>query len=53
MQSNIFTVVAIGTTGRSTEWTEGVPEGGTAVPGTNGECNPPLCITMVNEPAMP
>ena len=45
------TNLAIGTTGRSTEWTEGVPEGGVPGTGTNGECKPPLCITIVGEPA--
>ena len=42
----MFSNIAIGTTGRSTEWTEGVPEGGT---GTDGECKPPLCITIAGE----
>jgi hypothetical protein len=40
-------LLPIGTTGRSTEWSEGVPEGGG---NTNGECKPPQCITIVGEP---
>lgn len=35
-------LVPIGTPGRSTEWTEGVPGGG--MPSDPGDCKPPLCI---------
>lgn len=37
-------LIPIGTAGRSTEWSEGIPEGGMAPPTNPGECKPPLCI---------
>ena len=37
-------LIAIGTPGRSTDWSEGTPETGTGAPPINGECKPPLCV---------
>ena len=36
-------LIAIGTPGRSTDWSEGTSETGTAVP-PSGECKPPICV---------
>ena len=43
---NISIFLAIGTAGRSTEWSEGQPSGGAAIPDPNGECKPPLCVMI-------
>ena len=41
---NYFSVV-IGTTGTSTDWSEGTPEGTLVPPGAGGQgCKPPVCI---------
>jgi len=39
-------LIPIGTAGRSTEWSEGQPSDGAAIPDPNGECKPPLCVVF-------
>ena len=46
-QNYHFNLLAIGTAGRSTEWSEGKVEG--SIPDPNGECKPPLCVVFPQE----